>query len=155
MLYPWQPTLCSGWTSTHCVWKQQREFIFILIIFNRSLTLAYFTNHCCCSVTHEVDQHPPGSLFLKYVYDPSFCHPEFVDLLLNSGLFTTSIACLSMKDSSVALPEVSSMFSLLKGLLLEVFLVRTEGLWIEGVVCCTYCKARWGKFAVCDIGLHK
>lgn len=52
---------------------------------------------------------------------------------------TTSIAFPSILDgedpSSIALPDITSFFSQLKGDFREFFLIRTEGLRIEGFEC--------------------
>lgn len=35
------------------------------------------------------------------------------------------------------------------------FLIQTQSLRIEGVLCCADCKTLSGKFLICDCGLYK
>jgi len=75
-------------------------------------------------------------------------------------LYTWHILHLSIRGEgsfSVALLKVSSLFFLWKGFfyfLGEFFLIRCEFLG-QGCCMCTDCKALWGKFVICDIGLYK
>ncbi len=70
-------------------------------------------------------------------YNLHFCHHNCIYcdfLLLIYSVHMTSISCPSWErdPSSVALPEVSYMFSLLKVFIGEFSLIRFEGLRTEG-----------------------
>jgi len=59
-------------------------------------------------------------------------------------------------SSSVALLKVSSLFSLWKDVFYFLGVVP-DPMWGlgTGMSVCTDCKACWGKFVICDIGLYK
>lgn len=70
-----------------------------------------------------------------------FCYT----VLILHSVHTVSISCLSkLKRNSFSFsPEVSFCFW-------GFFLTWLKALRTEGIAQCTYCKALWGKFVICD-----
>ena len=80
----------------------------------------------------EATWPPPGSIFICFYVLCIFCH-------LDSW---------KRDPSLVAPPDVSSIFSVIKVYFGKVLLIHCESLRTESVVCCTDCKAPWGKFVI-------
>jgi len=99
-----------------------------------------------------------GPCLLPTIY--TLCHTHWMCCYSNDSFWSHDIYCSvhpEQGSSSVALPKVSSLFSPVNYnffLFLEFFLIRCE---VKGQGCrmCTDCKALWGEFVICDIGLYK
>ncbi len=76
------------------------------------------------SFQHELCNYNMSEVFIMF----------YVQVCARQSTFLSS-NCRERDPSSVALLMVSSIF----------FLIRVEGLQTEGVICCTDCKAPWGK----------